>query len=508
MPRPPGQPGVLILHDSGVDTPGLPVGSFSPCPSPMNLLEYPAMKITNFTCDTLTIDSFEACPGQAWCILGSNRSGIDSFFKLLTGQLQAPNDTVSLPEGCGIFSFEAQQALFEEELKNDDTDFMDRLDPGTLARQFIDAPEKYKDLIAAFDLERILDQGFRQLSTGQGRKLLLLSQISKGARCLLIQSPYDGLDPLACKELNNALGLCRDQGILVLIFVNNPEDVPDWASHIGIMDQGRLAFAGKRDKMPEDVLTDRGQADFKANLSEILSGTAGKADPKASNPTAVELVRIEDGHAGYQGKPVFKGFNLSVETGEHTLLYGPNGCGKSTLLQMITGDHPACYQNCLWLFGIRRGTGESIWELKQKMGIVSHDLHRNYLVPGSVLDCVLSGLYDSIGLYTTPTHEDRKKGMAWLERTSLASRAKTPFRQLSYADQRLVLIARSLIKLPELLLLDEPTQGLDRPNRHAILNFLGEVAQDKISTILYVSHREDENRPFFTRQINMSDFKA
>jgi molybdate transport system ATP-binding protein len=465
------------------------------------------MKIRHFTSDTLTIDRFDAEPGQAWCILGSNRSGIDTFFKLLTGQLPAPRSCVCLPDACGVFSFEAQQALFEKELKNDDTDFMDRLDPGTLARQFIKDPETHRNLIAAFDLAQVLDQGYRQLSTGQSRKLLLLSQISKGAQCLLIQSPYDGLDPGACSELNQALGLCADQGMLILIFVNNPEDVPDWATHIGIMAQGRLTAAGPRKDIPGHCLTDQGQADFKARLIDILNSPA---DSHADTPdkNATQLVCIEDGQAGYQGKPVFKGLNLGICPGQHTLVYGPNGCGKSTLIQMITGDHPACYQNRLWVFGIRRGTGESIWELKQNMGIVSHDLHRNYLVPGSVLDCVLSGLYDSIGLYTTPTAEDQKKGMTWLERVSLAPRAHDPFRQLCYADQRLVLIARALIKLPNLLLLDEPTQGLDRPNRHAVLDFLEEVAQDNISTILYVSHRNDENRPFFIRQINMADFSA
>ena len=468
------------------------------------------MKISKFTSDTLIVDHFSAESGQAWCILGSNRSGIDPFFKLLAGEIPAPEGCVVLPDACGVFSFEAQQALFESELKNDDTDFMDRLDPGTMARTFIRSPENHQDLIAAFDLERLMDQGYRQLSTGQARKLLMLSQISRGARCLLIQCPYDGLDPAACQELDKALGHCADQGILVVICINNPEDIPDWATHLGLMDQGRLALSGPRAEVIEQAKTsDRHDgADFKAHLSDILSGRNQAGTKPSSNSEDRELVRIEGGTAGYQGKTVFAGLDLSLRTGAHTLVFGPNGCGKSTLLQMITGDHPACYQNKLWLFGIRRGTGESIWELKQKMGIVSHDLHRNYIVPGSVLDCVLSGLYDSIGLYTKPSEEDKKKGMAWLERTSLADHAGTPFRRLSFADQRLVLIARSLIKLPELLILDEPTQGLDQANRHAVLDFLGEVAKDNISTILYVSHREDENRPFFVRQINMKDFKA
>jgi molybdate transport system ATP-binding protein len=171
---------------------------------------------------------------------------------------------------------------------------------------------------------------------------------------------------------------------------------------------------------------------------------------------------------------------------------------------VITGDHPACYTCDLTLFGIRRGTGESIWDIKQHMGIVSPDLHRNFRVPGSVLACILSGLFDSIGLYQPVTETQEKKAMAWLSRLNMQSRASVPFRDLSYADQRLVLIARALIKGPELLILDEPTQGLDAPNRMAVLDFLAEVAKDGLGTILYVSHREDEGRSFFVQRIRMT----
>jgi molybdate transport system ATP-binding protein len=139
------------------------------------------------------------------------------------------------------------------------------------------------------------------------------------------------------------------------------------------------------------------------------------------------------------------------------------------------------------------------------MGIVSTEFHRSYRVAGSVLACVTSGIYDTIGLYQRPTPEDDKKALAWLERISLADKAQAPFRSLSYADQRLALIARALIKLPDLLVLDEPTHGLDRANRNAVLDFLGQVATEQLSTILYVSHREDEFRDFFVSHIRMGN---
>ncbi|MEX1303214.1 MAG: ATP-binding cassette domain-containing protein, partial [Desulfotignum sp.] len=217
-----------------------------------------------------------------------------------------------------------------------------------------------------------------------------------------------------------------------------------------------------------------------------------------------ELVRLHRCTAGYGGETVFTDLTLVVGQGDHTLITGPNGSGKSTLLQVVTGDHPACYTSNLTMFGIRRGTGESIWDIKQHMGIVSPDLHRNFRVPGSVLACILSGLFDSIGLYHPVTDIQKKRAMIWLTRLNMASTAPVPFRDLTYADQRLVLIARALIKGPELLILDEPTQGLDTPNRVAVLNFLADVAKDNLSTIVYVSHREDECRDFFVQHIRMA----
>ena len=466
------------------------------------------MKITNAKTPDLNIPLFEALPGQFWCILGQNRSGIDTFFNLLSADHPEIADAeICLPKAMGIFSFAGQQEIFEQELKNDDTDYMDRMDPGTLARDFIHDPDQHTDMIRAFGLDHVLDQGYRQLSTGQTRKLLLLSRICSGSQWLLIQSPYDGLDKAGCQQLDLAFDHCRTCGMGILAFMHDPADIPACATHIAVIENGLMSLKGSRQEILPTLFELQGQANFSADVNDLKP--AGTHFPNAvessQTPHEKELVRLEDGHAGYSGRSVFSRLNLNITPGGHTIVSGPNGCGKSTLLQVITGDHPACYRNRLWIFGIRRGTGESIWELKKKMGIVSTDLHRNFRVAGSVLHCVMSGLYDTIGLYQRPGPEDEKKAMAWLERISLADKAQFAFRTLSYADQRLALIARALIKLPDLLVLDEPTHGLDRANRNAVLDFLGRVAAEKLSTILYVSHRADEFRHFFVSHIRMGD---
>ncbi|MCP4118729.1 MAG: ATP-binding cassette domain-containing protein, partial [Desulfobacteraceae bacterium] len=415
------------------------------------------MKIINASVHDLFVDRFEAGPGEAWCLVGTNRSGITTFFKLLSGELpDVKAEFLELPENPGIVSFKRQQALFEEELKKDDTDYLDRIDPGTPAASFLNNPDDHGDLIRAFAMEDSMDKGYRQLSTGQSRKLMLLSQITRGISSLVVQAPYEGLDRASCDELDKALAVCHQWGIQLFITVHNLGDIPDWCTHVGGIADGRIALAGPRsnnmDRIEAILKTDA--PDFKASIEELVQNGKSSGSNRTSDDPATELVRLQKGFAGYGGKTVFSGLDLCIRTHDHTLVTGPNGCGKSTLLQMIMGDHPACYQNDLRIFGIQRGTGESIWELKKHMGIVSPELHRNYHVPGNTLHCIISGLFDSIGLYTKYTHKDEKKAMKWLERIGLTREAQTPFRQLSHADQRLVLIARALIKVPRLLILD------------------------------------------------------
>ena len=460
-----------------------------------------AMKITRARTDHVYIEQFQALPGQAWTLLGTNRSGIDDLFDLVAGRpFSGSVQELTLPDHPGVVSFKDQQAVYESELKKDQTDFMDRLDPGTPARDFLKQIERHTDLIQALGMTESLDKGYRQLSTGQTRKLLLLAPITEGTTFLVIQSPFDGLDPDSCKELDRAMFHLFSKGIQILMFVYNPSDIPSWTTHLGIVASGGLVFQGPADQVPASCLAQTSRPDFQATVQDFSTTAQACSDTNEKK----ELVRLYHCNAGYGGHAVFTDLSLVLGRGDHTLITGPNGSGKSTLLQVITGDHPACYTSDLTLFDIRRGTGESIWDIKQHMGIVSPDLHRNFRVPGSVLACILSGLFDSIGLYNPVTDTQKKRAMTWLTRLNMASAAAVPFRDLSYADQRLILIARALIKGPRLLILDEPTQGLDTPNRLALLDFLSDVARDNLSTILYVSHREDECRDFFVQHIRMA----
>ncbi len=460
------------------------------------------MRINRLKHPLLEITGFATAPGQSWCVYGANDSGIETFFAILAGDITPASGEVTLPEKSGVISFKMQQEIYEEELRRDDSDYLNFPDPGTPAHAFLPPGSEQSPLIESFDMSDSLNKGYRQLSSGQSRKLILLREILRGAGHLIIQNPYDGLDEAGCAELDSALATLADHRIQVLVTVNIRNDIPLWCSHLAILHRGRMILQGRRTDLIEQI--DRISAIENGCSSTDFEQLGIRTTPAVSENK--EIICLRNGFARFGELPVFEGLDLQIHDAFHTLVTGPNGCGKSTLLQIITGDNPKCYANDLRIFGRRRGTGESIWELKHQMGIVSPELHRNYRAPGTIRQVVLSGLFDTIGLYRPVTVFQDQQARHWLDWIDLTGKASISFRRLGFAEQRLVLIARALIKLPRLLVLDEPTQGLDDRNRKKLLDFLDRIAADQICTILYVSHRQDEFRPFFRQHIRLERY--
>ncbi|GAA6171082.1 molybdate ABC transporter ATP-binding protein ModF [Colwellia sp. KU-HH00111] len=456
--------------------------------------------ITNFEHPQLTIKNWQVVTNESWCVLGKNGSGKQYLDQLLTGDLSPESvASLSLPSAdkVGMVSFESQQAVYEHELKMDCSDYTHANDIGTKAKDFLPADKHNDALITELGLSHRLESGYRQLSTGEGRKLLMLQAIFNGVELLVCDNPFDSLDEASCIALSSALENIAKSGINVLLMLNNRQDIPSWCNKVAFIERGQFEVLGKLEN-----------DETKRQLDALLA----PVPDDVSWPTNMQelcdyphpyLVKLNKGKVQYQGVSVFEDLDVSIKPLQHTLITGGNGSGKSTLMQLITGDCPQCYSNDLHVLGFKRGSGESIWELKKDMGIVSAELHRQYRVNGDLLSVVLSGFYDSIGLYQQAEQDKIAIAQQWLNKIGMLAHQHSSFRSLSYGEQRLALIARALVKSPYLLILDEPTQGLDELNRHRVLNFLEHLAEQKHSTMLLVSHRKDEHLPIFQQHIKL-----
>ena len=240
--------------------------------------------------------------------------------------------------------------------------------------------------------------------------------------------------------------------------------------------------------------------------SEKLDGiTLPEPDvPPARHALADSAPRIvlNDGVVSYNDRPVINHLSWTVNPGEHWQIVGPNGAGKSTLLSLVTGDHPQGYSNDLTLFGRRRGSGETIWDIKKHIGYVSSSLHLDYRVSTNVRNVILSGYFDSIGIYQAVSDKQHKLVQQWLDILGIDKRtADAPFHSLSWGQQRLALIVRALVKHPTLLILDEPLQGLDPLNRQLVRRFVDVLIGEGATQLLFVSHHAEDAPDCITHRL-------
>ena len=199
-------------------------------------------------------------------------------------------------------------------------------------------------------------------------------------------------------------------------------------------------------------------------------------------------------HVSWDNRMVLDSFSWQLQAGQHTLIRGPNGCGKTTLLKLITGDNPQVYANDITIFGLKRGSGESIWDIKSDIGYISYQLHLDYLYHGhaSLEETLLSGFHDSIGLYSPAGSSEIGPMNQWLAIMGLSEKRHAPFVSLSWGEQRAALVARAAIKNPRLLILDEPCHGLDTVHRQRVLAVAEQIAQMGHSTLIHVTHDPTE----------------
>ena len=449
-------------------------------------------------------------PGQIWAIMGASGSGKSALAAALTGAGELTSGTLEgIVANAGVVSLESQAALIERERLRDDSDITDKINQGTPTREMLEEvskdPELLAKLIRLFRLETLLDRGFRKLSSGETRKLLFTRALTSKPDMLIVDGPYEGLDAQTVPLVSDILKQVSTE-IPMLLVINRFDELPDFVTHIALLEKGHLKTTVETsDKTAMDLTSQL----LHLKTTDIKIPAADPGNPIPALKPADPLVNIRDASVRYTDNLVFEHLDWRIETGQHWQLTGPNGSGKTSLLNLITGDHPQCYNNDIFVFGYQRGNGESIWDIKQHIGYVSSALHWDYRVSINCKNVIISGFYDSIGLYTKATDIQKEIAVQWLQILGFQDRAGQPLNQFSYGDQRLLLIARAMVKHPHLLILDEPCFGLDDMNRQLVLALIEKICAGSESTVIYVNHHAQDqiegiNNHLTTRRVRYS----
>ncbi|MDX2418110.1 MAG: molybdate ABC transporter ATP-binding protein ModF [Xanthomonadales bacterium] len=440
----------------------------------------------------LDID-WELKPGQVWAIMGSSGSGKSALAAALTGTGELTSGKLEgTVANAGVVSLGSQAALIERERLRDDSDITDKVSQGTPVREMLDElstdPDLLAKLIDLFRLEALLGRGFRKLSSGETRKVLFTRALTSRPDMLIVDGPFEGLDKQTVALVSDILSEVSTETPMLLV-INRFDELPDYVTHIALLEKGRLKTTAETNDQPAMDLISQ-LLHLKTADIEIPGVSTGKT-ASSLNP-GEPLVNIRNARVLYTDNLVFDKLDWRIEPGQHWQLTGPNGSGKTSLLNLITGDHPQCYSNDIFVFGYQRGNGESIWDIKQHIGYVSSALQWDYRVSINCRNVIISGFYDSIGLYTRATDLQIETASQWLNVLGFQDRAGQAFNQFSYGDQRLLLMARAMVKHPHLLILDEPCLGLDDMNRQMVLALVEKICAGSETTVIYVNHHAQD----------------
>lgn len=337
-------------------------------------------------------------------------------------------------------------------------------------QKFIEKEEQYDICEAA---SAALNRKLLTFSAGEQKKEFLKYCLNQNPDYIILDNPFDHLDQASRKTLLDSLEqLSTSLGFIQV--VNRAEDM--------------LSFIENKAQITDDTFEVKPIETSKSNTQK--THTTGIPKPLHSyEGNNNVLIKMEGVSVSYNARPIVNSIFWTIKQGEFWQLIGPNGSGKSTLLSMITGENPKGFGQELYLFGRKKGSGESVWDIKKNIGFFSTSMTYLFKRTQTLEQMMLSGFYDSIGLYTQPTSLQKQIAAQWFEVIGMSQLKNKSFRSLSLGQQRVILIVRAVIKHPPLIILDEPIEGLDDKNSSLVIDLINILIQETNMTLIYVSHR-------------------
>ncbi len=462
-------------------------------------------------------NSLDLLDGEHLAIMGPNAAGKSLLVDMLTGKAALL--------GAGRIKYDFRPSPAPEVYKNikyitfrdtygsTDTNYYYQMrwnttdhDEVPVVRQLLGDYEEsplQRQLFDLFHIDVMLDKPIITLSSGEMRKFQLTKILLTQPRIVIMDNPFIGLDAATRTQLDELLTeLSHMEGLQIILVLSMLDQVPAFITHVlpviggkampKITREAYLRHYAQRDRLhreKEEIVYKELQQKIKALPVRDSAASMGNAQCSMIDD---EIVRLNKVSIRYEERTILKALDWAVKRGEKWALSGANGSGKSTLLSLICADNPQSYACDISLFGRKRGTGESIWDIKKHIGYVSPEMHRAYLKNLPSVEIVASGLHDTIGLYVKPKPEQFAICRWWMDIFGVGHLMERPFLRLSSGEQRLVLLARAFVKDPELLILDEPLHGLDTYNRRRVKRIIEAFCRRPDKTMIMVTHYAEE----------------
>ncbi|KAF7732564.1 hypothetical protein EC973_003311 [Apophysomyces ossiformis] len=400
---------------------------------------------------------------------------------------------VSFKEQSKLFSY--GQHYYQERFNFSDPDNDLTLQTYLQSDQASD-PSKVRTVAEKLDISHLLPLSFVKLSNGQTRRARLARALLRNPGMLILDEPLMGLDVEHRQRLLHLLGELHSTGPPVLLVLRPQDEFPSWATDVIVLKD----MAVSEVTSPETYLASRKEAiQRQKEEDEAYLSKQKPISTTSDTPTIVDLKSV---NVIYSGMKILDNVTWTVRQGERWALLGPNGSGKTTLLSLLTGDHPQAYANELYLFGRRRGTGESIWQIKERVGLVSPEIHLYFNQNLTGLEAAGTGFFDVVVPRKLSTDQIQTVQRLFGE-FGLASYADRKLSDMSTGEQRLVLLVRSLVKMPNLIIWDEPFQGLDETMIKQVNGWLEKHMRPE-QTLIIVTHHEEEIPRAVTKRFKLA----
>ena len=339
--------------------------------------------------------------------------------------------------------------------------------------QFIEKEHKHHSI----EISKSENRPLHTFSSGERRKVLLQYCLAQKPDYIIFDNPFDHLDQQSRKELSNQLAELS-KSISIIQLVNREESMLSFINKKGYIHDNSFYISD----IPEPIKIH--ENNIKTEFPSALLAFEKRYET---------IIKFDKVCINYDDQPIVSNITWEVEPGDFWQLIGPNGSGKSTLLSLITGENPKAYGQNITIFDRKKGSGESVWDIKRKIGHFSTNLTELFKRNHTVEQMVLSGFFDSVGLYVKPSGLQKQKALQWLDIINMSHFKNTYFNRLTLGEQRLILIVRALIKQPPLLILDEPFEGLDQENTNLVAQLLNTLIEKTEITVIYVSHTIEES---------------